>query len=90
MSIATSLLSQIKIESFLGLYRRWKNYDNIVCKNKDQSPLSNPKANINGKQILLCVWWDCRGIIHHKFEVKFNDYYRYIHSIVAKNERKIL
>ncbi|XP_043258954.1 histone-lysine N-methyltransferase SETMAR-like [Colletes gigas] len=51
---------------------KWVTYDNIVQKDKrqwldkDQPPLPDPKANIHGKKILLCVWWDCQGIIHHE------------------------
>lgn len=74
MSIATSLLSRVKIEPFLNRIvtgdEKWVTYDNIVCKrqwlDKDQPPLPDPKANIHGKKILLCVWWDCHGIIHHE------------------------
>ncbi|XP_054004805.1 histone-lysine N-methyltransferase SETMAR-like [Hylaeus anthracinus] len=33
---------------------------------KDQPSLPDPKANIHGKKILLSVWWDCQGIIHHE------------------------
>ncbi|CAK9820139.1 Histone-lysine N-methyltransferase SETMAR [Anthophora quadrimaculata] len=74
MSIATSLLSRVKIEPFLNRIvtgdEKWVTYDNIVRKrqwlDKDQPPLPDPKANLHGKKILLCVWWDCKGIIHHE------------------------
>lgn len=49
---------------------KWITYENIVRKrqwlDKDQPPLPDPKANIHGKKILLCVWWDRQGIIHHE------------------------
>lgn len=74
MSIATSLLSRVKIEPFLNRIvtgdEKWVTYDNIIRKrqwlDKYQPPLPDPKANIHGKKILLCVWWDCHGIIHHE------------------------
>lgn len=73
MSIATSLLSRVKIEPFLDRIitsdEKWVTYDNIVRKrqwlDKDQPPLPDAKVNIHGKKILLCVWY-CRGI-HHEF-----------------------
>ncbi|GFX10795.1 histone-lysine N-methyltransferase SETMAR [Trichonephila clavipes] len=52
MSIATSLLSRSAKE------RQWLD--------KDEPPLPDSKANIHGKKLLLCVWWDCRGIIYHE------------------------
>ncbi|XP_043262919.1 histone-lysine N-methyltransferase SETMAR-like [Colletes gigas] len=74
ISIATSLLSRVKIEAFLNRIvtgdEKWVSYENIVRKrqwlDKNQPPLPDPKANIHGKTILLCVWWDCQGIIHHE------------------------
>ena len=45
-------------------------WQNIVRKRQwsdgDQPSLSDPKANIHGKKILLLVRWDCRGTIHHE------------------------
>lgn len=45
---------------YLWEYRPQKTVD------KDQPPLPERKANIHGKKILYCVWWDCHGIIHHE------------------------
>lgn len=74
MSIATSLLSRVKMEPFLNRIvtgdEKWVTYKNIVPKkqwlDKDEPPLPDPKAKIHDKKILLCVWWDCRGIIYHE------------------------
>ena len=74
MSIATSLLSRENNDPFLKKIitgdEKWITYENIVRKgqwlDKDQPPLPDPKANIHGKKILLCVWWDRQGIIHHE------------------------
>ena len=74
MTIATSLLSRVKQDPFLDRIitgdEKWIDYDNIISKrqwlDKDQETLPDPKANMHGEKFLLCVWWDCLGIIHHE------------------------
>ncbi|XP_014609810.1 PREDICTED: histone-lysine N-methyltransferase SETMAR-like [Polistes canadensis] len=79
VSIATNLLSRVKIEPFLNDIvtgdRKWIPYENKISKrrwlDKDQPPQPpqpslDPKTDIHGKKVLLCVWWDCRGIIYHE------------------------
>ncbi|CAL1289207.1 unnamed protein product [Larinioides sclopetarius] len=64
MSIATSLLSWVKMEPFLNRIvtgdEKWVTYKNIVRKrqwlDKDEPPLPDPKANIHGKKSYCCVW----------------------------------
>ena len=31
---------------------------------KDKSPQPDPKVELHGRKIMLCVWWDRRSIIH--------------------------
>ena len=31
---------------------------------KDKSPQPDPKAELHGKTIMLCLFWDRHGIIH--------------------------
>ena len=42
--------------------------NNVACKrqwdDKDKSPQPDPKADLHGRIIMLCVWWDRHGIIH--------------------------
>ena len=41
---------------------------NVACKrqwvDKDKSPQLDLKAELHGRKIMLCVWWDHRSIIH--------------------------
>jgi histone-lysine N-methyltransferase SETMAR len=47
---------------------KWIYYDNPVNKKQwlssDQAPLQSPKPEIHRKKVMLCVWWDQKGIIY--------------------------
>lgn len=47
---------------------KWIYYDNSVNKKQwlslDQAPLHVPKPEIHRKKVMLCVWWDQKGIIY--------------------------
>ena len=49
---------------------KWIYYDNPVNKKQwlssDQAPLQSPKPEIHRKKVMLCVWWDQKGIIYWK------------------------
>ena len=74
LSIATSLLSRQRNNPFLDKIitgdEKWITYDNVARKrkwaDKNKSPQPDPKAELHGRKIMLCVWWDRRGIIHFK------------------------
>ena len=48
--------------------KKWIKYDNVARKQQwidmDKSPQPDPKAELHSRKIMLCVWWDRRGIIH--------------------------
>lgn len=48
----------------------WIYFDNQVNKKQwvdpDQEPLPTPKREIHGKKVMLCVWWDQKGIIYYE------------------------
>ena len=35
---------------------------------KDEFPQPPPKVELYRRKVMLCVWWDHRGILHFKFE----------------------
>ena len=62
MAVVTSLFSRVKQELFLDRIitgdEKWISNDNITRKrdwlDKDQAPLSDPKANIHGEKYCVC------------------------------------
>lgn len=68
------LLQRYKAKSFLHRIvtgdEKWIRYDNpkrklAYVKRGEQAP-STPKPNIHGSKVMLCVWWDQKGIVHHE------------------------
>ena len=49
---------------------KWIYYDNSVNLKQwldpDQPPLFTPKREIHVKKVMLCVWWDQKGIIYYE------------------------
>ena len=72
LSICASLASRQKKKSFLWQIvtgdEKWLYYDNPVRKKQwvspDQAPIATPKRELHGKKVMLCVWWDQKGIIY--------------------------
>ena len=72
LSICASLASRQKKKSFLWQIvtgdEKWLYYDNPVWKKQwvspDQAPIATPKRELHGKKVMLCVWWDQKGIIY--------------------------
>ena len=49
---------------------KWIYYDNSVNKkqwlDRNQAPLHSAKPEIHQKKVMLCVWWDQKGIIYYE------------------------
>lgn len=49
---------------------KWITYDNVTKKkqwlSKNETPISTPRPGLTLRKIMLCVWWDIRGIIHYE------------------------
>jgi [histone H3]-lysine36 N-dimethyltransferase SETMAR len=68
---------------------KWIYYDNPVNHKQwldpDQPTLFTPKREIHVKKVMLCVWWDQKGIIYYellkrawcffKFGAPFDEHY---------------
>jgi histone-lysine N-methyltransferase SETMAR len=73
-TICTSLLSRQKSEPFLHKVvtgdEKWVLYNtNKRTKqwlSPNQTAIPTPKPSLTLKKVLLCVWWDCGGIIHYE------------------------
>jgi len=74
VNICSNFFSRYKKKNFLHkvitVDEKWIAYDSPERRKSwldpgQQSP-SFPKPNIHDKKILLCVWWDWKGIIHYE------------------------
>ena len=47
---------------------KWILYNNVDQKrswgNRNGLPPTTPKAGLHPKKVMLCIWWDCKGILY--------------------------
>ena len=73
-NIAVPLLARQKKKSFLWHIvtgdEKWIYYDNPKRKkswvNPGQPSTLQPKRNIHGHKIMLCIWWDQQGVVYYE------------------------
>lgn len=74
MDACTTLLTRHKNQPILHRIvtsdEKWIIYDNVRRKkqwlSKKEVPVPTPKPGLTLRKVLLCVWWDIRGIIHYE------------------------
>lgn len=74
MDVAMSLLARYKNEPFLDRLvtgdEKWILYNNVqrkrTWKKSNESPEQVSKADQHQMKVMLCIWWDCRGIIYYE------------------------
>jgi histone-lysine N-methyltransferase SETMAR len=74
VSACVSLLSRHQKSSFLERIvtgdQKWVLYINIGRKkqwlNPAQKPLPDVKADLHPKKVLLCIWWDLKGVLYYE------------------------
>jgi len=74
VSACVSLLSHHQKSSFLERIvtgdQKWVLYINIGRKkqwlNPGQKPLTDVKADLHPKKVLLCIWWDLKGVLYYE------------------------
>lgn len=58
-------------DSILTSDEKWIHYDNTCRKRQwlgpGEAPKTTPKPELHGKKVMLCVWWNSKGLVH--FEV---------------------
>lgn len=74
ISLSNHYLRLFKRKNFLSKIvtgdEKWVFYDNPSNRkqwlSEGQDPQEVPKRNIHGKKLMLCVWWDQKGIIYYE------------------------
>ena len=72
MRICAILLSRFRDDPFLDRLvtcdEKWVFYENVTRSKHWAKPgeaaLTQPKRNIHSMKVMLCCWWDMRGVIH--------------------------
>ena len=74
ISICDSLYKRNEERPFLKQVvmgdEKWIIYSNVDRKRswgkRNDQPLDTPKAGLHPKKVLLCVWWDWKGILYYE------------------------
>ena len=75
---------------------KWIFYDNVMRKRSwclcNESPKQQPKKDIHVKKVMLCVWWDFKGIIYYEIlpqnqTINSDVYCRQLSNLAEKVER---
>lgn len=74
ISISETLLKRNEIDPFLKQIvtgdEKWVKYENIVRKRSwkkvGEAPEMTPKPGLTAKKVMLCVWWDWKGIVYYE------------------------
>ena len=74
LSACETLLKRNEKENFLKRLitgdEKWIQYNNITRKRSwcqvDEAPQTIAKAGLHPKKVMLCVWWDCKGIVYYE------------------------
>jgi histone-lysine N-methyltransferase SETMAR len=72
VTIASSLLSRNTREPFLDRIvtgdEKWVLYVNVKRRkqwlSRGQTPLPTAKPGLHPQKIMLCIWWDVRGVVY--------------------------
>jgi [histone H3]-lysine36 N-dimethyltransferase SETMAR len=74
LSVCEMLSKRNKDDPFLKRIitgdEKWVRYENIVrkksWKKKDEPSGTQPKAGLTESKVMLCIWWDWKGVVHYE------------------------
>ena len=71
---------------------KWILYNNVEWKRswgkRDEPPPTTPKAGLHPKKVMLCVWWDWKGVLYYGLlpenqMINSNKYYSQLNQLKA-------
>ena len=76
---------------------KWIQYNNVERKRpwgkQNEPPPTTPKAGLHPKKVMLCIWWDWKGVLYYKLlpenkMINFNKYCSQLDQLKAALHEK--
>ena len=62
-------------------YEKWVLYNNVEWKRwwskRNEPPPTTPKAGLHPKKVMLCIWWDWKGVLYYELLLENQTIYSY-------------
>ena len=58
--------SSLKVSNWDDSWILYKNEKRMAYWLPREDPPAQPKPETHGRKVLLCCWWDARGMVHHE------------------------
>ena len=78
--------------------KKWIQYNDVTWKRswgqQNESPPTTSKASLHPKKVMLCIWWDWKGILYYELLVEnqtinFNKYCSQLDQLKAVLNKKL-
>ena len=60
---------------------KWTLYNNVERKRswgkRNEPPPTTPKAGLHPKKVMLCIWWDWKGVLYYELLLENQTIYSY-------------
>ena len=76
---------------------KWILYNNVEQKRsqgkRNEPPPATPKAGLHPKKVMLCIWWDWKGVLSYELlpenqTINFNKYFSHLDELKAALDEK--